>query len=316
PKPGVGAAVRLPVAGRGAIPVDAVAVALNVTMTETSQPGFVQVFPTGGAVPGSSSNVNASAAGQTIPNAVVTPLGADGSITLFTSGGTHLLADVSGYFVAADAPVAAGRFSAITPRRVFDTRPEFSIGYSGDKPAPLSRVTVDVVGAAGLMVGDTGAVAVNITPTESTLPGYIQAAAAGGLVVGASSNLNIERSGQTIANMAIVPVGDDGSIELLTTGGAHLLVDVLGWFSTDEVAVSTSGLYVPVSPERVLDTRPASAVNTDAEQRPGLGDTTKPGRGGQVSVFFDGLIPIEPAAVVVNITTTEATLPGYVQAAG
>jgi len=45
--------------------------------------------------------LNAETAGQTIANSVIVPVGNGGRITLFTSAGTHLLADVSGYFVNA-----------------------------------------------------------------------------------------------------------------------------------------------------------------------------------------------------------------------
>jgi len=59
------------------------------------------VYPTGEAVAGSSSNLNVTAAGQTIPNAVFATLSsAAGQVTIFSEAGTHALADVAGYFTA------------------------------------------------------------------------------------------------------------------------------------------------------------------------------------------------------------------------
>ncbi|MEO6124459.1 MAG: hypothetical protein ABIR32_12180 [Ilumatobacteraceae bacterium] len=315
PKPGVGGLVDLQVTGRADIPTDAVAVALNVTMTEASAPGFVQVFPTGVGMAGASSNINAEAAGQTIPNQVIVPIGIRGKVTLFTNAGTHLLADVSGYFVDAGAAVEQGRFVSVAPKRVLDTRAESALNYSGAKPGVGATVRVNPVAAAGLPAGQVSAVALNVTATESTAPGYVQVAQAGTLVPGASSNLNLSRAGQTIPNMVIVPVSATGEIDLFTQTGTNLIVDVLGWFTNSTAPSAVSGLYFPVTPERVLDTRPDSAVNFAAERRPGLDETTKPARAGEVSVYFDGLRVEQVGAVILNLTATESTGAGYVQGA-
>ena len=314
-KPATSTSVELQVTGRATIPAGAVAVALNVTMTEASQPGFVQVFPTGVGTPGSSSNINADTVGQSIPNAVIVPIGVGGKVTLFTNGGAHLLADVAGYFVDAAAAVRSGRYVSIAPRRVLDTRAASALNHSGPTPAAGARVRVNPVTAAALPAGQVAAVAINVTAADSLAPGYVQVAPAGALVPGASSNLNVSRAGQTIPNMVIVPVAANGEIELFTQAGTDLLVDVLGWFTNATAAASTSGLYFPVTPERVLDTRPGSAVNFKAERRPGLGETTKPGVGATVDVEFDGLPNATLGSVILNVTAAEATAAGYVQGA-
>jgi hypothetical protein len=41
--------------------------------------------------------LNLSAAGQTRCNAVLVPVGADGTIQLFSQSGTHFVVDVSGW---------------------------------------------------------------------------------------------------------------------------------------------------------------------------------------------------------------------------
>lgn len=61
------------------------------------------------------SNLNYTT-GQTVPNAVIAPLAADGSVCFHAEGTTHLLADVNGWFAT------GGGFHALTPYRVFDTR--------------------------------------------------------------------------------------------------------------------------------------------------------------------------------------------------
>jgi hypothetical protein len=68
PNPGPMAPVDRQITGQVGIPVNAVAAALNVTLTESDGAGYVQVYPTGQWTPGSSSNLNAESSGQTIPN--------------------------------------------------------------------------------------------------------------------------------------------------------------------------------------------------------------------------------------------------------
>lgn len=96
-----GASVRLVVTGHGGVPASGVSAALlNVTVTAPSRAGFVTVYASGAPRPWAS-NLNFSP-GQTIPNLVATPVGADGSVLLYngSAGTVHLVADVSGYYRA------------------------------------------------------------------------------------------------------------------------------------------------------------------------------------------------------------------------
>lgn len=90
-----GGVVELPVAGRGGVDVDASTVSLNVTVTEPTTAGFVTVFPCGNFIPISSS-VNYTA-GATVANSVISGIGTDGKVCLYTSSSTHLVVDVNGY---------------------------------------------------------------------------------------------------------------------------------------------------------------------------------------------------------------------------
>src|SRR5262249_41043296 len=64
-----GGVLQLQVTGRGGVPADATAVALNVTATNGVGPGFVTVFPCGASQP-LASNLN-FVAGEIIPNLVL-----------------------------------------------------------------------------------------------------------------------------------------------------------------------------------------------------------------------------------------------------
>lgn len=81
------------------VPADAAAVVLNVTGVSATKDGFVTAWPCGTTRP-LASNLNLTT-GAIVPNLVISKVGAGGKVCLYTSGGTHLLADVSGYFPAA-----------------------------------------------------------------------------------------------------------------------------------------------------------------------------------------------------------------------
>jgi hypothetical protein len=306
-KPGPGGSVVIPAGAFPNRPAGATAVAVTVTGTEASAPGFLQAFPTGGATPGASSNVNLPIAGGTVANLAVVPFGADGSITIFTSGGSHILADVSGYFVASPDPAAAGRLVTITQQRLLDTRPGAAINYTGPKPN-ASTVTVDLTASASGLPAGASAAVVNITATESGGPGFVQAAAAGELTPGESSVLNLTGADQTVAGLSIVPLDPDGSIDLFTSGSAHLVVDLIGWFTGDAASLSNSGKFVPLTPERIYDSRFETMVNVEWPFWRGDGMNTD-------RVYLAGMNDL-PGAVFVNGTITANNAPGFVTFGG
>jgi hypothetical protein len=81
------------------VPAGARAAVLNLTVTETEAAGYVAVFAANVKWPGNSS-VNWSVTGQTVANAVISPVGADGKIKVL--GGvnkTHIVIDTQGYLL-------------------------------------------------------------------------------------------------------------------------------------------------------------------------------------------------------------------------
>jgi len=94
-----GATVRLQVAGHGGVPASGTsAVALNVTAVSPTAAGYVIVYGSSNTRP-TASNLN-FVHGQTIPNLVLTRVGADGTVLLYngSTGTVHLVVDVSGYY--------------------------------------------------------------------------------------------------------------------------------------------------------------------------------------------------------------------------
>ena len=101
-----GSVTQLVVNGRGGVAGDAAAVVLNVAVTGTERAGYLTVYPCGAPRP-LASNLNYSA-GQTIANTVTSKVGANGKVCIYTSGPTHLIADINGYFPATITVVSTG----------------------------------------------------------------------------------------------------------------------------------------------------------------------------------------------------------------
>lgn len=297
-QPGAGGVVTLVVGGEAGVPADAVAVVLNVTATEAAGPGFVTVWPAGGRLP-LVSNLNLERAGQTVANLVTVPLGAGGAVALYTLAPAHLLADVAGYYELA-ASARAGRFQpAPAPTRLLDTRT--GVGAPAARPGAGAVVDLQVTGAGPVPVTGVAAVVLNVTGVDASAAGYVTVWPSGTLRPVASS-LNLV-AGDVRPNLVVVPVGADGRVSLYTQSGTHLLADVTGWFTDASAPDDVRGLFVPVPPRRMLDTRLVPAVPLAA--------------GGALTRRIAGTAVVPPGlagAVVANITITEPSAAGYVTA--
>jgi len=78
-----GSVTTVHVAGRGGVPGDAATAVLNVTATEGQVAGFITVYPCG-INPPLASNLN-FVPGVNVPNAVLSKIGTNGDVCLFTS---------------------------------------------------------------------------------------------------------------------------------------------------------------------------------------------------------------------------------------
>ncbi len=297
-----GTSMTLQLGGVAGVPPTASAVALNLTATDSAAAGHLTVWPGGTTMP-EVSNLNLTAAGQTRANLVITPLGPAGAIQLFSSGGAHLVADVAGYFLP-DRTSGGGRFNAVDPSRLLDTRA--GLGTLVARPvADDTSLRLGVLGRASVPPSGVAAVVVNVTAVDSSGPGFVTVWPTG-QTRPVASNLNTTRAGETVPNAVVVPVGTDGSIDLYTQTRTHLVVDIVGWFSSAsaDTAPTTDGLFVPVPPRRVADTRVEQGVRgLPAGRRV---DLTLGGQGG---IPATGV-----AAAVLNLTATEAYGDGFVTA--
>ena len=314
-KPAAQSTLTLQVLGRETVPSSGVsAVVLSVALAENEAPGFLTAWP-GGARP-TASNLNVDAAGQTRANLVTVPVASDGTVQIYTLTSAHVVADVLGWFVPASS-TSAGRLVPVPPARVLDTRTATRVGYTGSKPAAGAIVSVAMLGAGGLPASGVSAVVVNVTATEAAAPGYVTALP--DATPPTTSNVNVDRSGQTVANQVVVPLTADGALPLYCSASTHLLVDVFGYYTDDTAASGTSGLFIPVSPYRVVDTRAtgrlgaggllhllATAAGTAAEGRSALAmnlTAAQPTGSGYITVWPAGDRPDTSSLNMVGVDT-------------
>ena len=222
---GSGGIVRLHVLGVGGVPQSGLsAIVLNVTVTAPTANGYITVWGDGPNRP-NVSNLN-FVHGQTVPNLVVTQVGADGYVDLYNgSGGTvQLIGDVFGYYLTGP-PTVHGSFGAVPPQRVLDTR-------GGHTVAPGGSVNLPMFNVGGVPGSNVSAVVLNVTVTSPTAAGYI-IVYAGGTTRPTTSNLNFVPN-QTVPNLVIAPVGADGSVTLYngSRGTLNLIADVSGYVVT------------------------------------------------------------------------------------
>lgn len=94
---GAGATATYELLGRGPLPQNFIgSVALNVTVVGATSESYLTVWP-GGSTRPNASNLN-YVAGTTIPNMVIVPLGANGTISVYNaSGKVDVIVDVLGY---------------------------------------------------------------------------------------------------------------------------------------------------------------------------------------------------------------------------
>jgi hypothetical protein len=80
------------------VPAGSIAVAYNLTITNTTGGGYLGVYPLGGAF--SASAINWTGGGQTASNAAIVKLGGDRQIVVDAGGvgGTEFVVDITGYF--------------------------------------------------------------------------------------------------------------------------------------------------------------------------------------------------------------------------
>ncbi len=288
--------------GAGDIPASGVAaVMLNITVADPSAPGYLSVYPAG-SVRALSSNLNFTP-GRNVANLVEVPVNpSTGQVAIYngSDGAIDVVVDAEGYVPSSSSGYL---YDPVSPVRVCDTRPGNPSGLSGGEaqcnaytPGVAKSFNVNIGGVGGIPADATAAI-LNVTAANPVSPGYLSVYPAGSTVPD-TSNVNFT-SGTTVANMAIVPLSGTGAVSIYTSAATNVIVDVEGYFTT-----STGSKNETVSPLRIADTRPGSG-------EPYAGRTL--GSGSTLTIAVAGVagVPDTATAVVLNVTVTGTTAPGY-----
>lgn len=209
------------------LPSGATAVAINVTSIHQNGPGNLRVYPGAQKTVPASSNVN-FVPGVDKAGFVIVPLDSSNSINIYSAGSTDSVdVDVFGAFPAGSST------TAVAPQRVLDTRA--GSGMTQGLPDPLqigTQYNVTVTGGTTTVPANASAVIVSLTAIHakgSSGVGNLRAFPAGGTTPGVS-NINYIGPDNDVANLAIVQVGKNGQITLVTNGSViDAAVDVLGY---------------------------------------------------------------------------------------
>ncbi|MDH6580730.1 LamG-like jellyroll fold domain-containing protein [Kitasatospora sp. MAP5-34] len=220
----------------------------------------------------------------------------------------------------------ASYHQAVTPTRVLDTRSSSSLTYTDGTITPGTstihgesvtslRISGDTVtpstsGAPTSIPTTVTAVAIDITATNETGTGYVTTYADGTQRPLTSSTNFVPNT--TVTGYQIVPVGNDGKIDLFTHGystdSIALVVDVTGYFTSDS-ALTGDQTYTPLTTaSRALDTR-ASIAGTS------LTSTGTIPAGTSFTLQMSGLngVPANATAVAIDITAVGETGSGYLE---
>jgi len=232
-------------------PVGALATVANITAVAGAGTGYVTADACSTLVPGPQTRSTLNFAGNdTVANLAVVPsavVDGGGAFCTYSPNSLHEIIDVQGYF---GSPTADSlRYTSQTPARLVDSRscwtdPVTLVQRCGQRNAASSIMRIKAPDGARVAV-------INLTAIDPQAAGYVTADACTKMVAGPQSQSNLNALvGSVVANMAMVPVGADGTFCVYVSSSMHLAVDVMGTFSA-----TGNLLYVPVTPLRVHDSR-------------------------------------------------------------
>ncbi len=280
------------------IPATAQAYSVNVTVVPPGPLSYLTLWPAGQPQP-LVSTLN-SFQGLVVANAAIVPAGDGGAVNVYVTHPTDVILDINGYF---DSPSASSySFYPVSPCRIADTRsaagpfggPTMTAGQSRDFAILSSGCSIPSVPSA---------YSLNVTVVPAGYLGFLTTWPAGEaqpLV----STLN-SWTGKVVANAALVPVGNDGSVSVYVSDPADVVLDINGYFGLPGNAGALS--FYPVAPCRVVDTR--------YDDGPFGGPILEAGTARSFSIPSGGCgIPASAAAYSMNVTVVPNGMLPYLTA--
>lgn len=234
-----------------AVPADSLGVVATLAAVDACGDGYLTAFACGDAMPPTSA-LNYRR-GETIADTTVVAT-ADGVLCVFSSAATDVTVDVTGHIAS-----EGSRLSVVGPHPLVDTRPGATgLLDTADGPVSPGGAVSIAVGRGPWRILDAAAVVVDVVAIEPSAPGFVT------LYPGpcaapppATTTLTFGRqsSGASTVDMApagavaVVRVGDDGTICAATSAPTHLVVDLIG------IASDVGARIALARGARIVDTR-------------------------------------------------------------
>lgn len=250
PSLAAGATRTFPIQSSGcSIPANAGAYSFNFTVVPKGPLGLLTAWPTGQAMPNTSTL--SSYTGTVMANGAIVPAGAGGAISIYVNAATDVLFDINGYFAPPGQPNGL-QFYPVTPCRIADTRA--GAGFSGPFGPPMMLAggtrTFPIFSSSCGIPPTAAAYSLNFTVVPPGTLGVLTTWPTGTSMPNVST-LN-SYAGNVLANAAIVPAGANGAINVYVNNATDMLFDINGYFAPP----LPSGLnFYPLTPCRIADTR-------------------------------------------------------------
>jgi hypothetical protein len=286
--------------GIAQIPVDAVAAVVSVAVIGNGAGGYMRATPAG--QDSFVANVVLDAADGVVTNLATVKLSADGYIDVKGSQPYDVVVDLSGVYLPAPATGSrAGRVEHLP-----------AVQRLADGIAVSHGNTLRINVPAALANAD--AAIVNLTAANAFAGGFLTAFPAG-TSLPETANVNFN-PGETRGAGSIVKlntVNGARGFDVYLWGGAQVYADLSGYVTGPSATESTEGLFVPIVPVRLLDTRTNADVAKAGGKKRLWPGWTRPFR---IPDNANGF-PVKSgssqvAAVAMNLTSVESMSGGFI----
>jgi hypothetical protein len=231
PRLAAGASRDFPVATKtNCIPTqtNASAYSLNVTVAPAEPLDYVVAYSPAISQPPSVITIGSPSKAILADATIVQASGPNGNVRVFASNQTDVLLDVNGYFGASSGSGALV-FHPLPPCRVVNTRDPTLRPLGGPiMPANIQRTYPFADSNCGIPK-EARAYSLNVTVQPNGVLSFVTLFPTGQARPGVST-LN-DFTGTILANSAIVPAGQNGSIDVYVTDATHVIIDINGYFA-------------------------------------------------------------------------------------
>jgi hypothetical protein len=252
-------------------PTSVAAVASDTTAVVT----WAAPIPNGGsAITGYTVTASPPATGCviTLPAAMTCSFSGLTNRSAYTFSVTATNADGTGPAASATAtPLFGATYVAVTPNRLVDSRVGTRLGLSASllTRTPAEFVVVNRSGDPDLNVpADAIAVTGNLTVTNQGSSGYLTLTPSDPGSSPATSTLNFPK-GDTRANAVTISLSGTGTLWVTYVGAAGMRADVVFDVTGYFVANSSGSTYIPLTPNRLVDSRAGTRLGLSASLHSG-----------------------------------------------